>query len=81
MCIKVVGCGGHQLMSQTQNQSSVLDDSLATIIVVTTPRNEPSCDTPSSKPSAWKKKTHTHTHIAVSAGGTLRKQCLACLGI
>lgn len=66
-------------MSQRQKWSSVFDDSLATIIIVTTPRNEPSCDTLSSEPNAWKKKTHSH--IAVSAGRTLRKHCLACLGI
>lgn len=58
-------------MSKSQNESSVLGDSLATIIVVTTPRNEPSCDTSSSEPSAWKKKTHTHTHSCVSGGNPL----------
>lgn len=47
-------------MSRTQKESSVFDDSLVTINVVTTRRNEPSCDTPSLEPSAWKKKTCTH---------------------
>ncbi|KAA8587317.1 hypothetical protein FQN60_016179 [Etheostoma spectabile] len=57
----------HQLVSQTQNESSVFDDSLATINVVTTPRN----DTHSSEPSAWKKKSHAHTHSCVSGGNPL----------
>lgn len=68
-------------MSQTQNATCVLGDSLATIIVVTTPRNEPLCDTPLPHSRLHGKRKYTRTHIAVSVGGTLRKQCAACLGI
>lgn len=56
-------------MSRTQKESSVFDDSLVAINVVTTPRNELSCDTPSLEPSAWKKKTctraRTHTQLCL----------------
>lgn len=59
--------------------SHVLDDNLATIIVVTTPRNELPCDTPSSDLGTRKRK-HTRTHISVSVGRTPRKQFLVGIG-
>lgn len=59
-------------MSHTQNESSALDDSLATIIVVTTSRNELSCDNPFLRDECMEKeKTHTHTHSCVSGGNPL----------
>lgn len=53
--------------SQIQNESIILGNRLATMTVVTTPRNELQCDTHGQNRVPGKRR-HTHARKAVSAG-------------
>lgn len=66
---------GAQLTSLRQSRSSVLGDSLTTIIVVTTLRNVLSCDTPS-----WE-FMEKNKHAQLCQRGEPFGNNLACLGI